>query len=160
MIQGKLLGIATRTKSRAPMQEFESIEVSIDRGCVGDFRGSAGARQVTVLSREAWETVCDEIGQSLPWTDRRANLLVEGLELAETESCEIRIGEVRLRITRETDPCGRMVEVASGLREALTPQWRGGVCCRVIQGGHIAVGDAIVFATPLDATLAESRQRY
>ena len=53
------------------------------------------------------------------------------------------IGDLVLEITGETDPCSRMDEARQGLRLALTPEWRGGVCCRVVTGGDIAVGDAV-----------------
>ena len=46
----------------------------------------------------------------------------------------------------ETDPCSRMDEQHAGLRDALTPDWRGGVCCRVIAGGNVAVGDEVRLA--------------
>jgi len=36
-----------------------------------------------------------------------------------------------------------MDEASPGLREALEPDWRGGVCCRVLKGGLIAVGDEV-----------------
>ena len=76
---GTLIGIATREKSRAAMVEVESIEVSAEAGLAGDFRGKPGNRQVTVLARESWLQACAEIGaDDLPWTTRRANLLVEG----------------------------------------------------------------------------------
>ena len=143
MTEGKLLGIAIRAKSRAPMREFERIEITTEEGCRGDARGKPGKRQVTVLSREAWEAACADLGQTLPWTARRANLLVEGLDLAESKSALLCIGDVVLEISGETDPCRRMTKVAKGLRESLTPAWRGGVCCRVIQGGRINIGDAV-----------------
>jgi MOSC domain-containing protein YiiM len=47
-------------------------------------------------------------------------------------------------ITRETDPCERMDALAPGLRAALTPDWRGGACSRVVVGGTIRVGDTII----------------
>lgn len=81
MRQGKLIGIAIRPKSRAPMTELLQAEVSPEQGIVGDFRGKPGRRQVTVLSSEVWKTVCTEMDQPLPWTVRRANLFVEGLFL-------------------------------------------------------------------------------
>jgi MOSC domain-containing protein YiiM len=123
------------------MREVDSIEISTAAGCVGDFRGKPGARQVTVLASEAWQTSCQELGQQLPWTARRANLLVAGIALADSTGCQLAIGDVVLQITGETDPCRRMDQTAAGLRQALTPDWRGGVCCRVLTGGRITVGD-------------------
>jgi MOSC domain-containing protein YiiM len=36
-----------------------------------------------------------------------------------------------------------MEALAEGLKAALTPDWRGGVCAMVIAPGEIAVGDEI-----------------
>ncbi len=141
MRQAELLGIALRDRSRGPMREVDHIQISTAAGCGGDFRGKPGARQVTVLSREAWQAACEELGQALPWTTRRANLLVGGIALADSTGRRLSIGNVVLEITGETDPCQRMDQIAAGLRRALTPDWRGGVCCRVVIGGEITVGD-------------------
>ena len=151
MNEGKLIGIATRAKSHAPMLEHEEIEITIDSGCEGDARGRANGRQVSVLAREAWDAACSDLGQSLPWTARRANLLVEGLELADSTSSKLRIGDVVLEVACETDPCARMTEAARGLREALEPSWRGGVCCRVLAGGRIRVGSTVTHQKADDA---------
>ena len=43
-----------------------------------------GKREVTLLSAEAWAEVCRELGADLPWHKRRANFLVEGIDLAGT----------------------------------------------------------------------------
>lgn len=147
MSHGKLLGIAIRQKSRSPMIPLDRAEVTTGKGVVGDFRGRPGSRQVTVLSREAWQAACEQIGQTLHWTVRRANLLVEGIELPKTIGRKIHIGEIVLEICGETDPCERMDAQVSGLTAALSPEWRGGVCCRVIIGGEILVGDEVQ-ATP------------
>ena len=53
------------------------------------------------------------------------------------------IGDVRLEVTVEVEPCNRMEEASPGLQAAMRPDWRGGVGCRVIAGGDIAIGDAI-----------------
>ena len=145
MRQGKLIGIAIRDKSRAPMTELRQAQVSPEQGIVGDFRGKPGRRQVTVLSSEAWKTVCTAIDQPLPWTVRRANLFVEGLYFSDSISSILRIGSVVLEITGETDPCERMDEQMVGLCDLLTPEWRGGVCCRVIAGGWIATGTEVTW---------------
>ena len=41
------------------------------------------------------------------------------------------IGALVLEVTMETRPCQLMEAAHRGLRGALTPDWRGGVCCRV-----------------------------
>lgn len=140
---GTLKAIAWRDRKRGPMREVTSAAVDLETGVAGDFRGKRGARQVTVLSAEVWRSVCDELGAELPWTMRRANLLVEGVELPRRDGAIIDVGDVSLEVTVETDPCSRMDEQHDGLRAALLPDWRGGVCCRVLAGGNIRPGDPV-----------------
>lgn len=139
----QLIGIAKRTTKRAEMQLLDSVVVSLERGVGDDFRGRPGKRQVTVIACEAWRAVCDGIGVELPWVARRANLLVEGLELENSGGRVLKVGDVRLLVTKETAPCERMEEVHKGLFAALAAGWRGGVCCRVLQGGKINLGDKV-----------------
>ncbi len=139
----QLLGIATRAKKRAEMQMLQSAEVSLEKGVANDFRGKPGKRQVTVLTQEGWQTACAEAGVELPWSERRANLLIAGLNLEESAGAVIRIGAVKLLITRETDPCQRMEEAQPGLYQTMAKHWRGGVCCQVLEAGQIAVGDEV-----------------
>lgn len=138
----QLLGIATRTKKRAEMQLLQSAPVSMEKGIADDFRGKPGKRQVTVMTQEGWQTACAEAGVELPWVERRANLLIDGLDLQECVGAIIKIGAVKLLITRETDPCQRMEEAQPGLFAAMA-KWRGGVCCQVLEAGQIAVGDTV-----------------
>ncbi|AGH44733.1 MOSC domain-containing protein [Paraglaciecola psychrophila] len=141
----QLLDIAFRPKSRAAMQNKVDTMVSKVAGVDGDFRGKPGKRQVTVMSIEQWQLACDELGTILPWTIRRANLLVDGVSFDATMiGQQIKIGQCILYITGETDPCPKMDAQHQGLTHALTPDWRGGVCCRVISDGRIKVGDNVV----------------
>jgi MOSC domain-containing protein YiiM len=48
-----------------------------------------------------------------------------------------------LEVTKECDPGNRMEDVASGLREALTPGRRGGVLAFAAAPGTIRLGDRI-----------------
>lgn len=140
---GKLIGIAVRSKSRAPMRQLQEAEVTLEKGVARDFRGTSGRRQVSILATEDWQAACRELGADLPWTARRANLLVEGVRLPRQADALVRIGDVVLRVSCETDPCHRMDEAAHGLRDALAPDWRGGVCCEVVTPGRIAQGDPV-----------------
>lgn len=138
-----LRGIARREGKRAPMQTLDSAPVLVESGVAGDSRGRPGPRQVTVLTSAGWDAACADAGVELPWQTRRANILVEGLDLLDTTGQQLRIGELLLEVTGELEPCSRMDEAHPGLREALTPEWRGGVTCRVVAGGTIAVGDPV-----------------
>lgn len=140
---GRLTGIARREKKRAPMETLPQAEISEQTGVAEDFRGKPGKRSVTVISARAWREVCTELGQEIPWTTRRANLLVDDIDLPKSEGAIIEIGHVRLEVTMEVDPCFRMDEQVKGLTEALKPDWRGGVGCIVRQGGSVSIGDAV-----------------
>lgn len=140
---GILTGIARREKKRAPMQALESADVSRESGVANDSRGKPGNRQVTLLFTRDWQAACEELGIEVPWTTRRANLLIEDMNTPRTPGSIIAIGDVRLKTTMEIDPCSRMDEQVPGLKRALQPDWRGGVGCEVIHGGSITVGDAV-----------------
>jgi MOSC domain-containing protein YiiM len=148
-VLGTLAGIARHGRPKGPMETVDHVEVTLDGGIHGDFRGTIkpggkGRRQVTLIERTDWEAAMAEVGHSLPWFERRSNLLVEGLDLPQIAGTKVRIGdEVVLVITRETDPCERMEALAPGLKAALLPDWRGGACSRVLVGGIIRVGDSI-----------------
>ncbi|HKR13385.1 MAG TPA: MOSC domain-containing protein [Pyrinomonadaceae bacterium] len=143
--KGKLLGIATRPVRHAPMQEAMDARITLDSGVNVDARGKPGRRQVTVISREAWEAACAELGVThLPWTTRRANLLVDGIDLQAKIGYELRLGDAVLKINGETRPCEVMEQAYPGLKAALTPEWRGGVICRVMRPGEVTVGCEVV----------------
>jgi MOSC domain-containing protein YiiM len=144
-VSGKLIGIAKAAQLRMPLEEMQSATVSVEGGIDGDIRGRKRDRQITVLFRESWDDACRELGVSLPWTTRRANLLVEGIAAPQIAGGQIRIGDVVLEIRMETDPCDLMERAHSGLKSALTPDWRGGVCCNVVTGGQLRIGDSVSF---------------
>jgi MOSC domain-containing protein YiiM len=149
---GRLVGIARRARRLAPMQETGEGVISVAAGLAGDSKGARfPQRQVTLLAREAWAAAVAEAGNpALPWTARRANLLLEGVELPRGRGSIVQIGPVRLEVTGQTYPCSRMEEARPGLLRVLARDWRGGLTCRVLEGGAIRLGDAalVVFATP------------
>jgi MOSC domain-containing protein YiiM len=142
-MSGKLIGIARAHELRAPLEELQSASVTVERGIAGDARGIKLGRQVTVLFREGWEDACHELGETLPWLTRRANLYVEGIDRPREPVGRLLIGGIELEVTQETAPCHLMDRARMGLRSAMIPDWRGGVCCSVIRGGEIHVGDPV-----------------
>jgi MOSC domain-containing protein YiiM len=145
-MNGELKGIARRLAIMGPMIEFEEAPVTLESGVVGDPRGAPGPRQVTLLLERDWREVGFEIRRELPWTARRANLLVAGVELPvySYEPCWLRIGDdLIIAINGEMAPCWRMETVQEGLAGALALDWRCGRICNVVEPGHIKVGDPV-----------------
>lgn len=135
-----LLGIAIKRRKYAKMELLQRVQLTPEAGLAGDYRGAPGKRQVTLLSLADWQRACVELGIELPWHVRRANLLVDELPLFETKGSLITLGDAVLEVTGETDPCERMEAVRPGLFAALASQWRGGVTCRVRDGGLLTIG--------------------
>ena len=142
-MSGRILGIATRPRPGADMNESEQIQVEAS-GLAGENR-KGKKRQVTLLAREDWERAQTDAGAELHWTTRRANLLIEGLALAGATGRRVRVGTALLEVSAETDPCELMDRFHPGLRQALEPDWRGGASTRVIEPGVIRIGDPVRF---------------
>lgn len=104
-----------------------------------------GHRQVTIIQSEAFSEMSRELGVEIHPATRRANLLVSGVELADSRNRILRIGPCRLLVRGETRPCERMEEALPGLRAAMSPNWRGGCYGEVISGGRIAAGDEVIW---------------
>jgi MOSC domain-containing protein YiiM len=150
---GRLAGIARHARPGGVIEEIAVACVTAAEGVEGNCRGTPVSgkqprRQVTLIEAESWALAMTELGLEgatrLPWSQRRANLLVEGLRLPREPGKVISIGKsLRIETTMECDPCRRMEAVHPGLMQALTPDWRGGVCGRVIADGDIEVGDEV-----------------
>ncbi len=139
---GIVCAIAFRPTDSDPMREIEKCRVLVNRGLELENR-PPGRRSLTLLSRESWSDTCRDLGADLPWWLRRANLLVEGLDLAATVGHTVEIGAIRVYIHDETRPCKLMDEQHEGLRAALKGEFRGGVFGQVLNEGIIRIGDEI-----------------
>lgn len=144
-MEAKLAAIAYKTAKRGKMNQVFCANVTLERGVENDVFGRPGKRQVTVLSQQQWQIACKQINADLDWLARRANLLITGHEFsADDVGKTLQIGaDLQLLITGETDPCKKMEAAFAGLEQALTPDWRGGVTCKVIQAGLIQPDDPV-----------------
>ena len=144
---GRLIGIARRPRRLAAMEELSTGRMTLAGGLEGDHKGAKFAkRQITILALEAWREALGELPEAaaeLPWTTRRANLLVEGVRLPRARGGVIRIGPAEFEVWYPTMPCARMDKAFDGLRRALHPDWRGGVACSVLSGGDVRLGDEV-----------------
>jgi MOSC domain-containing protein YiiM len=143
----KLIGIATHKEPKGAIIQHQSIQVQLKTGLEGDYRGQLNPQtQVTLLSSKTWNSICKTLGITLDWSERRANLLVDDIDFSQGNDLigqQIKIGKVLLEITAETDPCNRMEQLSTGLKQALTPHWNGGIRCQVLKEGTLQIGDKI-----------------
>ena len=141
---GKVIGIAGCKKKGSEMVVFASAKVSFNHGIGDDYHGAKqDDRQVTIITLENWNTVCAELNRNLHWTMRRANLIIEGVDLKDSTGNILKIGDFFLEITGELSPCHIMDEQFNGLKDALQPEWRGGITAKVIREGFVSEGDKV-----------------
>ena len=141
--KGRLLAIAVKSNTDGTMHILRKAAVTVASGVANDPRGKKRSRQVTVVSSESWAAACTDLGKEVPWTFRRANLLIEGISLVNSKGKTLRIGELEMEVTFETKPCYVMDEAEKGLKDVLVQDWRGGVLCKVIKNGDIKCGDPV-----------------
>jgi MOSC domain-containing protein YiiM len=139
---GRLEAIWIKRAHGGPMDAVERAALRVDSGLVGN-ADQGGKRQVTLIEREVFAQVSEELGAMVDPMARRANLLVSGLPLEETRDRLLSIGGTRIRIRGETKPCEQMDAAVHGLRMALSPHWRGGVYGEVVDDGEISVGNDV-----------------
>lgn len=142
MATGKLEGIWLKTAKGGPMQKVSAAALVEGQG-IRDNADFGGSRQVTIIEKENWELLCSQMGQNLDPSVRRANLMVSGVQLLDSESKVLQIGSIRIKVQGETRPCHMMDRACYGLREKMALMWRGGVWGDVLDEGQIQIGDEV-----------------
>jgi MOSC domain-containing protein YiiM len=141
-MNGELRAIWIKRVKLGPMDPVSHADLQADRGIVGN-ADQGGTRQVTIIAQEIWSELMRQFQSALSPSTRRANLMVGGIDLANSRNKILQIGAVQLRVRGETKPCERMDQALPGLREAMHPQWRGGAFAQVLNDGTIRTGDPI-----------------
>ena len=152
----RLVAIYVAPTAGAPMEARSAVAAIAGAGLEGDryatesgrYSGSGhGARDVTLIEREAVEAVRAEAG-GVPVTeaDTRRNLVTEGVALNHLVGREFRVGAVRLRGVKLAEPCVYLEQLTGheGVRAAFVH--RGGLRAEILDGGELRVGDAVEIA--------------
>lgn len=144
-MSGRLEGIWSKRAHRGKMDALTSAELIVGKGLAGSV-GRSTRRQVTLIERDVWERVQEELIAALDPAARRANMMLSGIALHETRGRLLHIGDTVITIGGHTTPCERMDEAHPGLQEALRANWGGGAFAQVVVGGTIRVGDEVRWA--------------
>ena len=142
---GRVDWIGLRPARDVPMRAVDLAEATVGHGLSGDRYGSgSGKRGITLVQAEHLPVIAALSGHALiaPATLRR-NLLVSGIPLVALKGRRFRIGEVLLEGTDDCDPCSRM-EAALGPGGYNAMRGMGGLCARILEGGSLRLGDAVV----------------
>ena len=146
---GSLIAAAIKISPWAEMTLVSIAVITRRNGVEGNYKNFKDVlkmRQVTILTESSWDDTCKEIGIHLPWETRRANLYVTDITFGPKDMGKtLQVGSALLEITGPTTPCKRMDQAHPGLRQALMPEWRGGVTCRVLTGGSAGTGSPVNF---------------
>ncbi|OIN58361.1 MOSC domain-containing protein [Arsenicibacter rosenii] len=143
---GRIDWIGIRPVRRGAIREMEAIEVTTDKGIIGDhYSGTSGKRHITLIQAEHLPVIASYIDLEDVTPDLlRRNIMVSGMNLLALKDHKIRIGEaVILQITGACHPCSRMEQnLGPGGYNAV--RGHGGLTARVLQNGTIRVGDPVV----------------
>ena len=139
---GVLTRIWVKRFKGGPVDRVGSVRMTSESGVEGNADCSR-KRQVTIVSTESWRDAELELGKTVEPSTRRANLLVEGVDLVESRGKTLQVGKVAIRIWGETRPCRQMEEACAGLQEALGTAWRAGAHGEIVTGGEISEGDRV-----------------
>ena len=142
---GKVEWIGLRPARDVPMREVDAVDAETGGGLGGDrYKGGSGKRGITLIQAEHLPVIAALSGHAevAPMTLRR-NLVVSGIPLAALKGLQFRVGEVLLEGTDDCDPCSRM-EAALGPGGYNAMRGMGGLCARILEGGTVHVGDAVV----------------
>lgn len=142
---GQVEWLGVRPAREASVVPRDAVEAVAGRGLVGDrYGGSSGSRGITLLQAEHLPVVAALAG--LPAVDPallRRNAVVRGIPLIALKGRRFRIGDVLLEGTGPCDPCSKM-ETALGEGGYNAMRGHGGLCARIVEGGTIRIGDAVV----------------
>lgn len=126
------------------MRSVEELDLIEEEGIVGN-ADRGGWRQVTIISEERWARAASELEADVEPALRRANVMVSGVELADSRGRILALGGCRIELRGETRPCKLMDEQHPGLRDALQNDWGGGAFGVILDSGTVRVGDPVRF---------------
>ena len=127
------------------MLPVEVAEATAGKGLSGDrYASGSGKRGITLIQAEHLPVIAALSGHAeIAPASLRRNVLVSGIPLVALKGRRFRIGQLLLEGTDDCDPCSRM-EDALGPGGYNAMRGMGGLCARILEGGSLRVGDAVV----------------
>jgi MOSC domain-containing protein YiiM len=156
---GQVQWLGVRPKRDVPMEVLDEVEAVTGQGLVGDrYSNTSGTRGITLIQAEHLPVIASLSGHAVIEPARlRRNAVVAGISLVALKGRRFRIGDVELEGMSTCDPCSRMEdELGPGGFNAM--RGMGGLCARIVEGGLIRRGDAVVALVDESATVEVSHE--
>ncbi len=140
---GEVVSIHIARSRNGPAEALQRARVHADYGLEEDWRSRRGrSGQLTLIEEEALDDVAGQLGHSIPPGASRRQIVVRGLALNRTIGRRLRLGPALVYVEEPCDPCSNM-ERTVGPRAQAAMENRGGVRCRVLEGGELRIGDSV-----------------
>ena len=142
---GTVRWIGLRPARHAEMQRVGEAALEPDSGLIGDhYAGRSGTRQVSLIGEENLAAIGAFLGggPADPALLRR-NIVVCGINLLALKGRNFKLGGAVLAYAGDCHPCSRM-ETLLGAGGYNAVRGQGGILARVLEGGRVHIGDALV----------------
>lgn len=150
--RGAVLHLHVAATAGAAMQARDALDLVAGQGVVGDrYKDGLGfysdkpeeGRQITLFEQEALDALKRDHGIDFSPGEHRRNVTTAGVPLTHLVGKRFRLGAVLVEATRLSVPCQRLVDLTG--KKVFKPLInRSGLNCRILSGGTIRPGDAVL----------------
>jgi MOSC domain-containing protein YiiM len=135
---GAVEGITLVLNKAGDTRAVDAVEATAGRGLEGDYH-----LNLTLIASEALDGLRADTGIELSGETSRRNVLTSGIDLNALVGRRFRVGSVEAVGVELAEPCTKLRRLSGepGVLRGLVH--RGGLRADVVEGGRIAVGDAV-----------------
>jgi MOSC domain-containing protein YiiM len=144
----EIISIHIVRKQNTAAESCKHVTVRSNFGIVGDYRSEKfQIGQITLIEAEAIDVMSCELSYNIPAGASRRQIMVKGITLIGLIGQNLRLGQILVRVEDKCSPCKKMEKkIGLGAKNAMND--RGGIRCRIIDGGDLHVGDKISVEYP------------
>ena len=144
----EIISIHVVRKQNAAAEPCNHVTVRSNFGIAGDYRSDKfQIGQITLVEAEIINAMSRKLGYDIPDGASRRQIMVKGITLNELIGRNLRMGQILVRVEDKCNPCKNMeTRIGPGAKDAMNG--KGGIRCRIIEGGELHVGDKITVETP------------
>ncbi len=144
----EIISIHVVRKQNTAAEPCKNVAVRSNFGIVGDYRsGKFQIGQITLIETEIIDAMSRKLGYDIAAGASRRQVMVKDIKLNELVGQNLRLGQILVRVESKCKPCNNMEKkIGPGAKNAMND--KGGIRCRIIEGGELHVGDKITMENP------------